>query len=610
MGNLASPIIFIQNLSKVYRLYTKPHYRMMDMFGLLKNNKKAYTEHAALDNVSLQVNRGEKVAIIGRNGAGKSTLLKIITNVIRPTSGTIEVHGKIQALLQIGTGFHPEFTGRENVYGYLAQLGLTRKEADEKVREIIEFSELEEYIDQPMKTYSTGMGVRLMFSTSTAIIPNLLVLDEVMGVGDSYFSQKSYDRMKELCEGQGTTLLMVTHDVYSAANICNRAIWIDRGRVLIDGESKTVVKAYEDSIRQQEEQRLRLKKQQQLQVIHQEDKGKEQVSLLLEFRCQGGVPQSCPIYFSKIEVKIEGYDEIILPLVKDSFQSDERAHLQKEGSNWGDVLIWDGRNARPMLNYGSPFHKVAGVAISSCSLPNIQNKTISLIAEYWVEEPCAINIFALLKENEVFLGMLPQEEKISQRWNRFECKAKLDFNRTDGNSSIKRIGVNVGGVHGTGSISVVDITAINDVGKEAYHFQHGMPMTIIIRYKIHHPALKEKAQVLLAFKRNGVQDVARSITRSLTFDAQESRSGEIEIFFQKLSLGNGCYSMTVMIVKEGYYDQEQTQFYSINLGVYYASNSVLDFEVVDGGLVGEGTGVVVDAVWMLRKDLREEITIE
>ncbi len=579
----------------------------MDMFGLLKNNQQVYTEHAALDNINLKINRGEKVAIIGRNGAGKSTLLKIITNVIRPTTGTIDVDGKIHALLQIGTGFHPEFTGRENIYGYLAQLGLVGNEADEKVRGIIEFSELEEYIDQPMKTYSTGMGVRLMFSTSTAITPNLLVLDEVMGVGDSYFSQKSYDRMKELCEGQGTTLLMVTHDVYSAAKICDRAIWIDRGKVLIDGESKAVVKAYEDSIRQQEEQRLRLKKHQQLQAIQQGGEQNENLSMLLEFRSQGGVPQPCPIYFSKIEIRLDGFEEMILPLVQDSFQNTERSHLQEEGSNWGDVSCWQGREARSMLNYGSPFHKAAGVAVWPCTLFDVQNETISILAEYWVDEPCSINIFAVFKEKEIFLGTLPQDRKLSKLWHQFECTKKLDFNGIDKSPSIQGVGVNTSGVHGTGSISVVDIIAINDEGSEAYHFQHGKPMTILIRYNIHHPELKEKAQVLLAFKRNGVQDVARTITRNLVFDVHKNHSGKIEVAFEKLMLGKGCYSVTVMIAKEGYYDQEHTHFYSINDGVYCCVNGVLDFEVVDGGLVGEGTGVVVDAVWMLKHHSNKEI---
>lgn len=156
-------VIRARDLRKVYRLYSSQHYKFLDMFGLLRKRAGAFTEHAALDGVTLDIRQGEKVAFIGRNGAGKSTLLKLVTRVIEPTSGALEVSGKVQALLQIGTGFHPDFTGRQNVYAYLAQLGVSGREADRQCKEIVEFAELEEYIDQPVKTYSTGMAVRLMF---------------------------------------------------------------------------------------------------------------------------------------------------------------------------------------------------------------------------------------------------------------------------------------------------------------------------------------------------------------------------------------------------------------------------------------------------------------
>src|SRR6185436_275913 len=142
-----------------------------------------------------------------------------------------------------------------NVFAYLAQLGVGGKEAERRFEEIVEFAEIEEYINQPVKTYSSGMAVRLMFATSTAITPDVLVLDEILGVGDAYFAQKSFERMRALCEGEGTTLLLVTHDVYSALRIASRIIWIDRGRLLMDGDGPKVANAYEDSVRRQEEQR-------------------------------------------------------------------------------------------------------------------------------------------------------------------------------------------------------------------------------------------------------------------------------------------------------------------------------------------------------------------
>src|SRR5262249_37712034 len=149
-------------------------------------------------------------------------------------------------------------------YAYLAQLGISGAQANRRMDEIVDFAEIEEYIDQPLKTYSTGMAVRLMFSASTAITPDLLVLDEILGVGDAYFAHKSFTGMRDLCANAGTTLLLVTHDVYSAIELCERVIWLDQGRVLIDADGATVVKAYEDSVRQQEESRLRTRKERQL----------------------------------------------------------------------------------------------------------------------------------------------------------------------------------------------------------------------------------------------------------------------------------------------------------------------------------------------------------
>src|SRR4051812_11526155 len=181
---------------KVYRLYQRPVYRFLDLLGVCPEGPEYYSEYEALAPVDLVVRRGEKVAIIGRNGAGKSTMLKVITGLVRPTAGDVTVNGKISNLLQIGSGFHPDFTGRQNVFANLAHQGIVGREASEKFDEIVQFSEIERYIDQPMKTYSTGMCSRLMFSSAVMLTPDILVVDEILGVGDAYFSHKSFERMR------------------------------------------------------------------------------------------------------------------------------------------------------------------------------------------------------------------------------------------------------------------------------------------------------------------------------------------------------------------------------------------------------------------------------
>jgi lipopolysaccharide transport system ATP-binding protein len=317
---MADVVIRAVDLTKVYRLYAKPAYRFLDMFGLLGNRQNAFTEHTALGGINLEIKRGEKVAIIGRNGAGKSTFLKLVTRVIQPTAGSLDVSGDVHALLQIGTGFHPDFTGRENVRAYLAQLGLTGAEAARRCDDAIAFAELEEYIDQPVKVYSTGMAMRLMFAASTAITPDLLVLDEVLGVGDAYFAQKSYERMRELCDRNGSTLLLVTHDIYSATRMCNRVIWLERGSVAMDGGAAEVVKAYAESIRTQEEHRLRLKKQSQLAAAAADAGSPDgEVPLLVEIQASSGQLQPCPSRSSAMEKS--------RPSSRSSVPWNRRAHL-------------------------------------------------------------------------------------------------------------------------------------------------------------------------------------------------------------------------------------------------------------------------------------------
>lgn len=595
---MSNVVIQARDLTKTYRLYSKPHYRFLDMFGLLGKKRGAFTEHVALDRVNMDIRCGEKIAIIGRNGAGKSTFLKLVTKVTQPTTGQIKVNGKVHALLQIGTGFHPDFTGRENVYAYLAQLGITGKEANRKCAEIIEFAELEEYIDQPVKTYSTGMGARLMFSTSTAITPNLLVLDEVLGVGDAYFTQKSYERIRELCEGEGTTLLLVTHDIYSASKICDRVIWIDRGRVLMDGDAPTVIKAYEDSIRTQEEQRLRLRKQAKLQELKANHQSRALDYILLEIRSRDNKPQPCPVYFSEISLYYQGVPIASLPLGVNGFDNEDNSHLQQEGTSWGDTVFWEGRQSRPMLNYGSPFHKVAGVFVTPGLFTDADKTELECVIEYWSQEPCDLVLRAFIQEREINLGPLPLAQK---EWVKHSVQCLYE-KKQDEHMHLKPLPeINTTGTHGSGAISVLDVKILNDQEQETYFLSHGKSMDLLIRYQIQKPDLREKAQVLVAFHRDGVQDVCRIITRDLLFDASENARGVIRLHLPKLMLANGTYSVTVMVAEEEYYDREQTVFYSINPGVYICISKFFDVVIQNGGIVGSGTGVVCEGEWSIIK---------
>lgn len=253
MSDLA---IKIENVSRTFRRYKHPRYRVLELLGM-RPPKHSYDEFQALSNVSFDVKHGERVALIGRNGAGKSTLLSIICGRLRQSSGNVRIHGNVQALMELGTGFHPEFTGKENVLASLAYHGVTGRRAHTLLEEITDFAELEEFIGQPVKTYSAGMYARLAFAAATAIEPEILIIDEVLGAGDAYFASKSTDRMKRLTTESGATVLFVSHDMSSVERLCSRAVWIERGCVRMDDDARAVSKAYYASILEQEETRLR-----------------------------------------------------------------------------------------------------------------------------------------------------------------------------------------------------------------------------------------------------------------------------------------------------------------------------------------------------------------
>ena len=234
------PILRARHLSKSYRLYASPRDRIME--SLWRGRRKLHHELRALDDLSLDVNRGETVGVIGRNGAGKSTFLQLVTGTVQPTSGTIEVHGRIAALLELGAGFNPDFTGRENIHLNAALLGLTPKEIAERYDSIVAFAELGEHIERPVRTYSSGMYMRLAFAVAAHVDADLMIVDEALSVGDAFFAQKCIRFLRKFQENG--SILFVSHDTAAVLGFCDRVIWLEQGRVRAIGPAKVVVEDY------------------------------------------------------------------------------------------------------------------------------------------------------------------------------------------------------------------------------------------------------------------------------------------------------------------------------------------------------------------------------
>lgn len=230
--------IAVENVNKIYKLYDRPRDRMFEALGLSK--KKKYHEKYALSNVSFHVKKGECVGIIGTNGSGKSTILKIITGVLNQTSGNVSVNGRISALLELGAGFNMEYTGLENIYLNGTMNGFSEKEIDERMQDILDFADIGDYVKQPVKTYSSGMFVRLAFSVGINIDPEILIVDEALSVGDVFFQAKCYHKFEEFKE-MGKTIIFVSHDLSSIAKYCDRVILLDQGVKLGEGGSKEMI---------------------------------------------------------------------------------------------------------------------------------------------------------------------------------------------------------------------------------------------------------------------------------------------------------------------------------------------------------------------------------
>lgn len=238
------PAIEVRHVRKVFPVYERPHHRLMQMISRGERKRRWYKEFVALDGVTFEVDKGETLGIVGRNGSGKSTLLQVICGTQAPTTGDVVVRGRVAALLELGSGFNPEFTGRENVFLNGVVLGLDRREVERRFDIIAAFADIGDFMDRPVRTYSSGMYVRLAFAVAINVAPEILIVDEALSVGDEAFQRKCFSRINQMRE-EGVTVLFVSHSASTVTELCNRAILLDRGELLTTGSPKYVVSRYQ-----------------------------------------------------------------------------------------------------------------------------------------------------------------------------------------------------------------------------------------------------------------------------------------------------------------------------------------------------------------------------
>ena len=234
--------ISVDNVEKSFKIYKDKGFTLKERVLFFKS-RNAYVKNNILRGISFDIEKGDILGIVGKNGSGKSTLLKLITKIIYPDSGSIKINGKVSSLIELGAGFHPDMTGRENIYINASIYGLTKKEIDSKLDTIIKFSELEEFIDSPIRTYSSGMYMRLAFSVAINVEAEILLIDEILSVGDANFQAKCFRKMQEL-KNSGITIVIVSHDLHTMEKLCNKVIWIESGKIKRNGIPNEVLKEY------------------------------------------------------------------------------------------------------------------------------------------------------------------------------------------------------------------------------------------------------------------------------------------------------------------------------------------------------------------------------
>lgn len=238
------PVIKVDNVSMVFNIANQQLNSLKEYFITILRRELFFKEFKALEDISITINKGDVYGIVGTNGSGKSTLLKIIAGVLEPSRGTCEINGTIAPLIELGAGFDPELTARENVYLNGALLGYSKAFIDESFDSIIAFAEIENFIDMPLKNYSSGMVARIAFAIATATVPDILIVDEALSVGDFLFQKKCEDRINELVKDHGTTLLFVSHSIDQVENLCKQAVWIEKGHMRMQGSAEEVCEAY------------------------------------------------------------------------------------------------------------------------------------------------------------------------------------------------------------------------------------------------------------------------------------------------------------------------------------------------------------------------------
>lgn len=396
-------LLIANNLGKAYRVYASEFQRIGRWFGL---PTKPSEEHWVLKHISFSINPGEAIGIVGQNGAGKSTLLKMITGTLQPTEGSVQVNGRIAAILELGMGFTPDLTGRQNVFHAAGLMGFSAEKISEVIDDIEAFAEIGEYFDEPVRTYSSGMQMRVAFAVATAIRPEILIVDEALSVGDSYFQHKSFDRIREF-QQQGTTLLIVSHDRGAIQALCNRAILLEKGTVIKDGKPEEVMDFYNALIAEKENATVQVRELQDGSIQTRSGSGEASIESVTLHNAAGDPIEYISVG-ENVSLRISTKINSAIPELVVGYLIKDRLGQPVFGTNTHHLGCKTvGLEAGQVLNYSFSFAANLGVGSYSVAVA-LHTADSHLSRNYeWVDLTLVFNVVNISQSEFVGLAWIP-----------------------------------------------------------------------------------------------------------------------------------------------------------------------------------------------------------
>ena len=584
-------VVETRNLTKVYHLYQDPLYRALDRFGLTKKMAEGhYQKLAAVQDVNLSIRRGSRVAIIGQNGAGKTTLLKLISGHLEPTSGTVKVHGKVSAIFQIGTGFHPNMTGRRNLQSALTYQGRTGKDSGAIIDEIIEFTELGMFIDQPISTYSRGMSMRLSFASSIFLTPDILILDEVLAVGDSYFNRKCRQKMEEMTASETTTLLLVTHNLGLARTFCNDFLWMKSGEIHMSGSYLEVAGAYEEDTKLREEERLR--RLNQPKSPPQNSSGDRMHSFWGEIVQELNHPLTGKLLVSRIDIKRGSEIVHSIPMEPGS-ESGNAILLDPETSSWGELESIDGFACRSFSNNGNVFHK-APFQFDLSNTIEAGELTVSVRCKDTCPDRILIRWGNSADSVHKTSWIQMQEDGLWKTVDFPLANAALETETSKPSAAVEPDSDQVGlgrlpslKRYGNGKILITDVQLLDKNNEPKWVFDLLEPMTMAIHYEVVNEKLPASFHVALStLNDQGLKSINPTTLGPGKITIKKPK-GVIKFKMDSCLLNRGDYTLSLALFAELSKNNDD-EFYTVNRDIYDFQVYAYHFKIFGGFATEQG----------------------